>query len=470
MRLAVRTRKILESLAVTLIPFALNIGFYKDPGFVDWYGLPYLLTPLIFGGFYGLAWGFLQLVLAILAGFVLAPSLTGILSLVWLQNLVQALKFSGPLCVLGWLAVGFFYRRQSQLKRNLLARLRTIVREKTGLKRKAGSLERVNQILESRVASQKDSITLLRSQVHKLASLNLNQALDTMLETIHLFTDMKSGSIWVPKTDSARLSTAAVFGWTANPGRSTSVGLDDSVEGYVFRNGKPFSVRMVLGTQEFFKLNFDHNLLTLPIRVKGRVWGVLNIEDLPFERYSLYTESVLEILLSLIEPYLADILDHEALFQHREIDADTGLPQLTQLYRTLEHDLKHLAENSGQISLVVIEVSNFADLLKNWSRSDLKQLFPKIKLAFDEIHKMKSRAFHFKTDSQVAFVFSGLDQDGTSFLCLDLLSIIPRLGLEIQHQSVPLEVIVGFSASHDAGNSGQAMIEIAEDLLELQRL
>ena len=452
-----------------LFPCALNLVFSGDPGFLKWFGLPYLLSGIIFTGFYGFTWGALQSILAILAGFLVFPALAGRISPTWLPELLNALQFSGPLFLLSWLAIGFSHNRQKHHEREFLGRLRLAIHGQRAIRRKANSLERVNRILESRVANQKDSITLLRSQVHKLASLNLDQALATLLETIHLFTDMKSGSVWTSSGDTRELSTAATFGWTETSGRQRQLGLENSIEGYVFRNGKPFSVRMALGTQEFAKLDYEFNILTYPIRVRGRVWGVLNIEDLPFERYSLYTESVLEILLSLVEPYLSDILDHEALFDQREVDDDTGLPQATQLYRTLAKDIEHRGQSGAEISLIVIEISNFADLLDTCPRQELKKLFPRIKEEFDAAHNMKSRAFHFKNDNQMAFVIGGLGQDGTSFLCLDLLSTIPGMGLEISGQPVPLEVIVGFSTSHD-GVSGENMIGIAENLLEMQRI
>lgn len=469
MKIPNKLRKLIESFLLALIPFALNLLFPTNPGFVAWLGLPYLLTGILFTGFYGWLWGAWEILLSLSTGFLILPLILSVISADWVPHLLLSLQFTGPLSFLAYLAAGFTHTRQRQYRHEFLARLRRSIHEQRAIRSKANSLERVNRILENRVINQKDSITLLRSQVRKLASLNIEQALSTLLETIHLFTDMRSGSIWTNSKDGISLSTVASFGWNEEVSRPHQVGLEDSVEGYVFRNGKPFSVRMAMGTQEFARLDYEYNILTLPIRVRSRVWGVLNIEDLPFERYSLYTESVLEILLSLVEPYLSDILDHEALFELREVDEDTGLPQATQLYRTLEREIEHRGQSGSEISLIVIEMSNFDHLLIDCPRAELKRLFPRIKTEFDASHNMKSRAFQFKNDNQMAMVLTGLGQDGTSFLCLDLLSTIPGMNLEINGKTVPLEMIVGFSTSHDT-NSGEAMIAIAENLLEMQRL
>lgn len=470
MKLQTRRRQFIESLGLSLAPFAANLLFPGDPGFLGVAGLPYLLAGVVFCAFYGLAWGAWVAVLAGLAGFLFSPALSGRLDAAWMADLTSRLAFSAPLALLGWLAAGFAHSRQSRRNRSFLEHLRGMVHRQNALMRKADGLERVNRILEGRVANQKDSITLLRSQVQHLSSLNLDQALESMLESVRLFTDTRSASVWTLDPEANRLRTAATAGWEAGSSRGTVRELDGSIEGYVFRNGKRFSIRMVMGSQEFNKFDVSSNILTYPIRVRGRIWGVLNIEDLPFERYSLYTEGVLEILISLIEPNLADIIDHEALFEQREVDADTGLPQVTQLYRTLARDLEHLGLQGECVSLVVLEISNFNDLMATWSRPALKGLLPRIKQALDQANNMKSRAFHFKQDNQMALMVTGLDQDGTSFLCLEILSLIPGLGLAVDGQPVPLELIIGFSSSRDAGTSSEAMIRAAESLLEMQRI
>jgi hypothetical protein len=470
MELQTRRRKIIESLVLAGLPVAANLVFPGDPGFLGAAGVPYLATGVLFTAFYGLAWGGWVAALSGLAGFLLLPGLEGRLGVSWPAALSGSLAYSAPLALLAWLGAGFAHRRQTRRTRAFLAHLRGMVHRQVALRRKADGLDRVNRILEGRVANQKDSITLLRSQVQRLSSLNLEQALESMLESVRLFTETRSASVWTLDPEHDCLRAAAVAGWGADLPRSTVRGLDDSIEGYVFRNGKQFSIRMVMGSQEFNKFDVSANILCYPIKLRGRTWGVLNIEDLPFERYSLYTESVLEILISLVEPNLADIIDHEALFDQREVDADTGLPEVTQLYRTLERDLGQLGRDGEGVSLVVLEISNFNDLLAAWGRAQLKCLLPEIKSAIDQARNMKIKAFKFKQDNQMALVVGGLDQDGTSFLCLEILSMVPGLGLAADGRPVPIELIIGFSSSRDAGNSPDAMIRAAESLLEMQRL
>jgi transcriptional regulator with GAF, ATPase, and Fis domain len=83
---------------------------------------------------------------------------------------------------------------------------------------------------------------------------------------------------------------------------------------------------MLLQYQLFEQLTQNEAILALPIMIDRRVWGVLNVEDLPFERYSLYTERILQLIVKLAEPSLSPIIEHQRLFSESEKDPETGIP------------------------------------------------------------------------------------------------------------------------------------------------
>ena len=72
MKIPIKLRKLIELLLLTLFPFALNLLFPTNPGFIHWLGLPYLLPGIIITGFYGLLWGGLEFLLSMVAGFIVA--------------------------------------------------------------------------------------------------------------------------------------------------------------------------------------------------------------------------------------------------------------------------------------------------------------------------------------------------------------------------------------------------------------
>jgi len=366
--------------------------------------------------------------------------------------------------------IAFGRNRILQFRTRLLGRYRVAIHSLVSLRKRSEVFEKVNRVLEGRVSSQKDSITILHDQVKKLASLNLEQALDTILETIALFTDMSSGSIWTFDNERKVLIPVATRGWTASTQRDVTLDPDKSIEGYVLRNRKMFSVRMLLDGSEFDRFDTSQTIITMPIVIGTKSWGVIDLEDLPFERYSQYTETILAIMLSLSEPYLRRITEYETLNAQNDVDPDTGHPLFSILHRTISNDLERISHEPGFVSLVILEISNFEELLVTWSREQLKKMLFSLKDHIDTVKKMKSKAFHFKEDNQIVLLMYDLDQDGTSFFCLDLLAMLSEYHFVVNETTMQVEMIVGFSSSAQCGLNADGMISAAEHLLSIQRL
>jgi hypothetical protein len=464
-----RRRIVAEALILALAPAAANLLAPADPGFLSIHGLPALLAGAFFAGFYGLTWGLLEGLLAATLDFLVLPAILARLDPAFFLAARESLPAAAGLGLFAVFATGFLKHRFDQYNADILLRYRKLAHRAAALGREARALEKVNRVLENRVSGQKDSITLLQNQVGKLASLNLDQALEALLETIELFTETRSASIWVLDKSTNLLVPAAVRGWKEGEERDTTLDPETTIEGYVLRNRKPYSVRMLLDSSEFDRFEDSKNVITMPILVKDKPWGVLDIEDLPFERYSLYSESVLSILLGLAEPYLRAITEYDTLHALSEVDPDTGYPQFPVLYANLGRELERRAFDTGSVSLVVVEMANFEEALGRCPRADLKRHLFRVLAGFEETSKTKFQAFHFKSDGQAAFLIPGLDQDGASFLCLDLLTFCSGLDLPVGEITMPLELIVGFAASTGGGGLPDALIERAEGLLSMQR-
>ena len=139
------------------------------------------LFPLV-TGFYGLAWGAGSAALACaeaaaVRGFAGAATLSALLPC-GTDTLALAI---GSLAAA--LSVAFMRNRILLFRSSLLERFRNAVHEAVKMRKQSDVLEKVNRVLESRISSQKDSLTILHEQIRKLASLSLDQALDTILET-----------------------------------------------------------------------------------------------------------------------------------------------------------------------------------------------------------------------------------------------------------------------------------------------
>lgn len=467
---------LVELSALACLPMILDLLIPGDAAFISVYSVPYALVLPAATGFFGIWAGLLAFMVAVaqaVAVFFLAgPGIAGLSS--GLSSVPTALAENlaavALLALVLALLVDFGRNRILRFRNMVLQRFRRSVHRSVDLGKQKEVLEKVNRVLEGRVSAQKDSITILHDQVKKLGSLSMDMALNTILETIALFTEMSAGAIWTMSDESRVLVPAAVWGWEADKAREASLDPEHSIEGYVYRNSKPFSMRMLLDDAEFDRFDTSRNIITLPVLIGGRSWGVLNVEALPFERYSQYTETILAILLSLAEPYLKQIREYDNLNEEREVDAVTGFPLFSILYRTLEQDLERIRYEPGFVTMVIIEIANFGDLVSRKSREEIKTIFMSFKGQLDKRKAMKYKAFHFKEDSQLVLLVYDLDQDGTSFFCLDLLALFSEQRFSIGDESVPVELVIGFSNSSQSGSSADAMIDAAEYLLTVQRI
>lgn len=459
----------LEIFAFSLAPTVGGLLFGGDPGFLRYYGLPILSIGPLFAAFYGFAWGFAAAAFSALLAFIAAPAAFGMLSAAYASEAASRLTVPAAALTPVFLLLAFGRHRADLFRERMLGRLRAHVRRSAMLQRTAGALERVNRVLENRVSGQKDSITLLHNQVKKLVSLDLEHALEALLETVELFTEASSACIRRVAADGGTLEVAAARSGIAGANRA-ALDMDGTIEGYVIRNKKPFSARMVLENSEFDRFDTARTIIALPVLIKDKAWGVLSIEDLPFERYSAYTESILSILLGLAEPYLRTILEYESLRNLRELDEDTGYPEYSILHATLEKETERLTTEPGTVSLIVVEMANFDEEVKRHPRADLKRLLFRIKTNLEEIKGRRFPAFHFRGDNQMALIVDGLDRDGASFFCLDLLALCANIEPAAGEEAVPLEIIVGFSTSDGSSADPDAMIEAADQLLVMQRL
>ncbi|MBN1241302.1 MAG: GAF domain-containing protein [Spirochaetales bacterium] len=475
---AILSRERPSIIAAEVLGLALLVGAAgfipgASPGFLELYGLPVLAAGPLFAAFYGFGWGCAAMALSGVSGFLGAPALVGELNAAWFASLAATLPVPGLASLSLMAAAGFARGRSDRSRAELLGRLKDAVVKAIRLERATETLERVNRELENRVAGQGDSVTLLHDSVRKLASLNLDEALASILDTVELFSGARCASIWLPDEADGRLNPVAVKGWRAGEARDTALDPETSVEGWALRNRKPFSARMAASGPPFDRLDCTRAIMAFPLVIKGKPWAVLVIEDLPFERYSLYTESLLAIVLSLAEPYLRTIVEYEALRSRREVDEETGYPGFPVLVRTLERELATLGHEQAALSLVIIEMANFAAILDGGrQRQELKRLVAGCHRIVDRSEGSKSLAFHFKDDSQLALLVPGLGQGDVSFYCLELLGTLAAIPFEIDGEGIPFEAIIGFASvgADTRGADAESMISEAEHLLSLQRI
>ena len=184
--------------------------------------------------------------------------------------------------------------------------------------------------------------------------------------------------MWEHQHNPASLKLRAYLGWDEKDNRDRSISMDNTIEGWVFRNNSMFSVRMLLRYDNLKPMDRKRNILTFPIIINKIVWGVLNIEDMPFAKYSRYSERIVQMIIKLAEPSLEQAIEYDTLIQSGEIDPETRLPIFSQFTAALGRAVQSGTEKESNLSIILLEITNYERLVTEYGAETVHSLYPDI--------------------------------------------------------------------------------------------
>jgi len=282
--------------------------------------------------------------------------------------------------------------------------------------------------------------------------------MDTTLETVEIFTRCTKASLWRIDNREKRLELVNFLGYPKEDRPFPYKALDETLQGWVVQNNRPYSVRMLKEYPDLYALDDRVTIMAYPLVLQNRPWGVVSIEAMPFERYNHYTEVVVNILLRLLEPGLQRLYELDLNFDQTEWDEVTGLPRYSLLVRNLTSQLTQALRNESSVSLIMVEMKNLS------TDEDAKLSILRLADNLEQEMPGQHRMYHFKNDNQLGVVIPNLDENGTARLCLNLLSRISSL-------SGAPDVLIGYSCSVGHDNpTGATLIGEVERIVELQRV
>jgi GGDEF domain-containing protein len=243
----------------------------------------------------------------------------------------------------------------------------------------------------------------------------------------------------------------------------------ESIEGWVVRNNSMFSVRMLMENEALAKLDTGRSIVTLPISAGRRIWGVLSIEEMPFEKYNLYAERLLLVIMALARPMLERGIEFESIVRQEDVHPVTGLPSFPEFYAMLELELARLRQEKGTLAIVLVEIANFADLAERGGREEAFRLAARLAALLREAAAGPVWIFHYKAEEQLAVICPNLDADGASLFSLRLLGKVNGEEWSIAGARTVADVVLGFAARSGAQTADELM-EAAENLLQMQKV
>jgi GGDEF domain-containing protein len=465
---------IAELAAFSILIGGANAFFPQNPGFLLGPFNPYLVLALFAAVLYGKYHGFASLLFSAFMVVLPLPVVTGMAggSGVDLPAYWSALWNLAPIptaiTMVEVYLLGLIRDSLARSDRRNRDRIADISRDKGLLMRQMRVLSTANLELEERIARQEDSITSLYAQIETLQSLNLSKALQVILEMARRFVGATRCSIWEHRPDSGRLQLVASQG--REEGAPASLPDEDTIEGWVVRNNMTFSLKMLLEYDTLARLDKGRNIITLPISAGRRIWGVLNIEEMPFAKYNLYSEKLLLLIMSLAGPALERAIEYDATVTQEEINAVTGLPSFSRFYLFLEKELERVSAAHGTLAVVIFELLNFAALSQSFGKEETLTLLARVARSTQGMSGPQSRLFHYKGEGQLVLLCPNLDSDGVSLFSLNVLGKANTEEWKVKESRAYLELILGFAVRTGAEKSPGELLDAAENLLEMQKV
>jgi diguanylate cyclase (GGDEF)-like protein len=210
--------------------------------------------------------------------------------------------------------------------------------------------------------------------------------------------------------------------------------------------------------------------MTFPVAAGRKIWGVLNIADMPFAKYNLYTEKLVTMILALAAPALERAVEYEAVVTQAAVHPVTGLPAFAQFFSLLKNTLQRARRNGETLSVLILELTNIDTLSEKFGRENALQLVSQLAGQLVILSRNKANLFHYKDENQIAVLYPHLDYDGASLFSLETLGMINNKEWNLNEQIVNLEVMVGYASISEERLEAEGLLQIAENILEMQKV
>jgi polysaccharide biosynthesis protein PelD len=462
-------RILVEILAFSLVLFLINFFIFSDnPGFLSGPFNPYTALALIAAAYYGKFFGFITF-LVTLSLMMIPVSRESALIDYW-KTLWQTQSISITIVLIGVYLLGMIRDSYTVRIKHYQNITRKEVMEKSKYKKEAEALAAVNNELEERVLRQTESVTSLYTQIKALHTQNLTETLNVLLKTVNKFSWAEKASIWRYDQSSLQLVMIANIGWQPDDYDNTILDIDESIEGWSFRNNMIFSVRMLLEYDHLSKMDKKRNIFTFPINFSSSSWGILNIEEMPFTKYNLYVEKILSILVDLAAPEIERAVEYESIVTFEETNPFTNLPAYSQFYSMLEKTIAKASTGTHHFSVVLIELLNFSEIQGEFGEESTFKLILELLDKLNKLSKNKIDFFHYKENNQIAMYYPDIDYDGVSMFCLETLGIINNTAWKIYDRALVIDAILGYSSFGNQVIPVEELLSVAENLLEMQKV
>jgi len=136
----------------------------------------------------------------------------------------------------------------------------------------------------------------------------------------------------------------------------------------------------------------------------------------------------------------------------------------------LNETLQRARQNRETLSVLILELTNFDTLAETFGRENTLRLVSQLAGQMVILSRNKANIFHYKNENQIVLLYPNLDYDGASLFSLEALNGINENEWSLNEQSVNLEVMVGYASLSEEQMEAEGLLQIAENILEMQKV
>lgn len=474
--------------------YALDVSVKHYVGFMSAAAAPYAVVAIVIAAEMGTASAMTFLGAAVLLVAAVTPAISGWSSVLALPLHLRGIRLETRIgVVLMAVTVAWVLLRLKRYRQNLsLVRSanRSLKEQRDQARSEADGLELSIRELYRRTATESAGVTVLYHQIQRMYSYDQSQTFSAVLDALHQLTGATSAIIY--RFDESGLNLTPIAGWPEGAEKDQEVlESSETVEGWVLRNNQLFSVRMLLTNDDLRRIDRKQTVLAVPIHAFGRIWGVLSVQDMPFERYNEFAELAVQLVVALASPAVEQSLfkvsaGHGTARDQAQLVANArpGTAQpvgstaqkaeqliepFTEFAPAFSAAIREAAEAGRNVSLFVFEIREGEDLVRQFGMEAMRELIAEMGRSLQTVSKGTAQVFEYDRSYQLAALVSAIEYDAAGYMLLRVLESFSSRAWSVAGEAILPEIIVGFSSTNQTMFQSDEMMRRVEAMLAGQR-
>ena len=261
--------------------------------------------------------------------------------------------------------LGALFNREVKEAKDELERLRA---EHEALKTKYNALAMVKEELSERIVGQTSSIVSLYEAAKSLDAQEIEEVQEALLNLTSKFIGVERASLFWCDDDSKELKLVKTVGWSDDEERQHKgllIPFGRGPVGLAAQEGKMFSLNELNEHKDLSKAKEQApipSILVAPLQVGGRVVGVINVEQIPFLKFTPTAIRLFYLIADLGSSAISKSARFSAMQEAAVVDPATGLHTSQYFSQRFSDEMQRFKRAQVTFAYVQMEMDDFSEL------------------------------------------------------------------------------------------------------------